>query len=148
MLEYLSPSIQLIVLYPNWNMSITNKEVTTSEPGAAAYPPLGGGGAARLAFKMKLFPGKEAEYKKRHDEIWPELQGLLKEAGISEYSIFLDEETNSLFGVLKVTDPQNLNTLPKQEVMQRWWRYMADIMEANPDNSPVSIPLKEVFYLP
>ena len=63
----------------------------------------------RVAFKMKLFPGKEAEYKKRHDEIWPELQSLLKDSGISEYSIFLDEETHSLFGVLKVTDPKNLD---------------------------------------
>jgi L-rhamnose mutarotase len=101
----------------------------------------------RVAFKMKLFPGFEAEYKKRHDEIWPELQQLLKQSGISEYSIFLDEETNSLFGVLKVTDPENLDKLPQHEVMQRWWKYMADIMESNPDNSPVSIPLKEVFYL-
>ena len=118
-----------------------------SEASAPANPPLGGRGA-RVAFKMKLFPGKEAEYKKRHDEIWPELQALLKEKGISEYSIFLDESTNSLFGVLAITDPENLDTLPQQEVMQRWWKYMADIMEANDDNTPVSIPLKEVFYLP
>lgn len=97
---------------------------------------------------MKLFPGKEAEYKKRHDEIWPELSALLKDNGISEYSIFLDGETNSLFGVLNVTDAKNLDALPAHEVMQRWWKYMADIMESNPDNSPVSIPLKEVFYLP
>lgn len=103
---------------------------------------------ARVAFKMKLFPGFEEEYKKRHDEIWPELQQLLKQSGISEYSIFLDEETNSLFGVLNVSDPKNLDKLPQQEVMQRWWKYMADIMESNPDNSPVSIPLKDVFYLP
>jgi L-rhamnose mutarotase len=102
----------------------------------------------RVAFKMKLSPGKEAEYKKRHDEIWPELQELLKEAGISEYSIFLDEETSSLFGVLKIVDKAKLDTLPQQEIMQRWWKYMADIMETNEDNSPVSIPLKEVFYLP
>lgn len=101
----------------------------------------------RVAFKMKLFPGKEAEYKKRHDEIWPELQDLLKEAGISNYSIFLDEETNSLFGILNITDTHNLDPLPQQEVMQRWWKYMADIMESNDDSSPVSIPLKEVFYL-
>lgn len=101
----------------------------------------------RVAFKMKLFPGKEIEYKKRHDEIWPELQGLLKDSGISDYSIFLDETTNSLFGVLTVTEPKNLDTLPQHEVMQRWWKYMADIMESNPDHSPVSIPLKEVFYL-
>ena len=101
----------------------------------------------KVAFKMKLFPGFEAEYKKRHDEIWPDLLALLKESGISDYSIFLDEETNSLFGVLKVTDPKNLDNLPQHEVMQRWWKYMADIMEANEDSSPVSIPLKEVFYL-
>ena len=102
----------------------------------------------RVAFKMKLFPGFEEEYKKRHDKLWPELETLLKEAGISEYSIFLDPDTNSLFGVLKAEDPKNLDNLPRHEVMQRWWKYMADIMESNPDNSPVSIPLKEVFYLP
>ncbi|HEV7330946.1 MAG TPA: L-rhamnose mutarotase [Flavisolibacter sp.] len=102
----------------------------------------------RLAFKMKLFPGKEAEYKKRHDEIWPELQALLKETGIRDYSIFLDRETGSLFGVLTITDSQKMDTLPQHEVMQRWWAYMADIMESNKDNSPVSIPLEEVFYLP
>lgn len=103
---------------------------------------------ARLGFKMKLFPGMEAEYKKRHDEIWPELQVLLKQSGISEYSIFLDEESNSLFGFLNIDDPANMDDLPHHEVMQRWWKYMADIMESNPDHSPVSVPLKEVFYLP
>ena len=118
-----------------------------SKQGAADNAPLGGRGA-RIAFKMKLFPGKEAEYKKRHDELWPDLEQLLKQAGISEYSIFLDAESNSLFGVLKAKDPKNLDNLPQQEVMQRWWKYMADIMESNPDNSPVSIPLEEVFYLP
>jgi L-rhamnose mutarotase len=103
---------------------------------------------SRLAFKMKLFPGFEAEYKKRHDEIWPDLVELLKQSGISEYSIFLDEETNSLFGVLDITDVKNMDNLPQHEVMQRWWKYMADIMKSNPDHSPVSVPLKEVFYLP
>ena len=102
----------------------------------------------RIAFKMKLFPGFEEEYKKRHDKLWPELEVLLKEAGISEYSIFLDPDTNSLIGILKAEHPENLDNLPKHEVMQRWWIYMADIMESNPDHSPVSIPLKEVFYLP
>ena len=111
-------------------------------------PPEGFREAVRLAFKMKLFPGFEEEYKKRHDEIWPELVQLLQEAGISDYSIFLDEETNSLFGVLKITDPKNIESLPQQEVMKRWWKYMGDIMESNADNSPVSVPLKEVFYLP
>ena len=102
----------------------------------------------RVAFKMKLFEGFEEEYKKRHDALWPELQKLLKENGIHEYSIFLDETTNSLFGFLKADDPKNLDNLPAHPVMQRWWKYMGDIMESNPDHSPVNIPLKEVFYLP
>jgi len=102
----------------------------------------------RIAFKMKLFPGNETEYKKRHDEIWPELSALLKQVGISEYSIFLDEETNILFGFLKAKDAALLDTLSAQAIMQKWWAYMGDIMESNPDNSPVSIRLKEVFYLP
>jgi L-rhamnose mutarotase len=102
---------------------------------------------ARIAFKMKLFKGFEEEYKKRHDELWPELEGLLKATGISEYSIFLDDATNSLFGVLKAQDLKALDNLPAHPVMQRWWKYMGDIMESNPDNSPVSVPLKEVFYL-
>lgn len=102
----------------------------------------------RVAFKMQLHKGFEEEYKKRHDAIWPELQALLKESGVSEYAIFLDETTNSLFGVLKADDPKVLEGLPAKEIMQRWWEYMKDIMESNPDNSPVSIPLKEVFYLP
>ena len=102
----------------------------------------------RVAFKMQLFSGFETEYKKRHDELWPELKQLLKSNGISEYSIFLDEATNNLFGFLKATDVKLLDDLPAHPVMQRWWKYMGDIMESNPDNSPVSIPLEEVFYLP
>jgi L-rhamnose mutarotase len=97
---------------------------------------------------MKLFPGFEAEYEKRHNEIWPELEHLLKEAGVHEYSIFLDNTTNDLFGFLKAEDPATLDKLPSHPAMQRWWKHMADIMETNPDNSPTSIPLKEVFYLP
>ncbi len=102
----------------------------------------------RLAFKMQLHQGQEAEYKKRHDELWPDLQQLLKTAGISDYSIFLDETTNSLFGVLKAESIQALDDLPDNPVMQKWWAYMKDIMESNEDNSPVSVPLTEVFYLP
>ncbi len=102
----------------------------------------------RVAFKMKLFAGYEAEYKRRHNELWPELSQLLKEAGIADYSIFIDEETLDLFGVLKADDPVKLVELPASPVMQKWWKYMADIMETNPDNSPVQIPLQEVFYLP
>jgi L-rhamnose mutarotase len=102
----------------------------------------------RLAFKMKLFKGNEDEYKKRHDAIWPELKQLLKETGVADYSIFLDEETNFLFGVLKIENPLKLDELPHHPVMKKWWAYMQDIMESNSDDSPVSVPLKEVFYLP
>ena len=101
----------------------------------------------RVAFKMKLFSGFEDEYRKRHDELWPELRELLKSTGIHEYSIFLDETTNDLFGILKAENPKTLENLPAHPVMQRWWKYMGDIMASNADNSPVSIPLKEVFYL-
>ena len=102
----------------------------------------------RVAFKMKLFKGSEAEYKKRHDEIWPELSGLLKKKGVQDYSIFLDEASGFLFGSLKIRDAKELDELPSHPVMQKWWAYMKDIMESNPDNSPVSVQLKEVFYLP
>ena len=102
----------------------------------------------RVAFKMKLHKGCEEEYKKRHDALWPELEELLKTTGIQEYSIFLDETTNCLFGTLKIENAGNLDRLPAHPVMQKWWACMKDIMESNSDNSPVSIPMKEVFYLP
>jgi L-rhamnose mutarotase len=102
----------------------------------------------QVAFNMQLFKGCEAEYKKRHDELWPELHHLLKETGIRDYSIFLNEENGALFGVLTIDDPAALNQLPAHPIMQKWWAYMGDIMESNPDNSPVSIPLKSVFYMP
>ena len=101
----------------------------------------------RIAFKMKLFNGVKEEYKRRHDEIWPELKELLKETGIHDYSIFLDESTNSLFSVLKIENAEALNSLPANAVMQKWWAYMKDLMECNDDNSPISIPLQEVFHL-
>ena len=102
----------------------------------------------RIAFKMKLLTGYADEYKKRHDEIWPRLVILLKETGISDYSIFLDEETNVLFGVLKADKVSALDRLPQNQIMQEWWTYMGDIMETNADKSPLSVPLKDVFYLP
>ena len=97
---------------------------------------------------MKLYPGQEAEYRKRHTEIWPELKELLKQNGVGEYSIFLDQETLSLFAVMLVADSEKLNMLPHEEIMKRWWHHMADIMETNEDESPVSTSLEEVFYLP
>jgi L-rhamnose mutarotase len=102
----------------------------------------------RVALKMKLFPGFEEEYKLRHDLIWPELKILLKDAGISDYSIWLDKETNSLFAYFTIEDKRKLNDLPSSLVMQKWWDFMKDIMETNPDGSPVSIQLDELFYLP
>src|SRR5262245_49557749 len=102
----------------------------------------------RIAFKMKLFPGQEKEYKKRHDAIWPQLSQLLKASGISEYSIFLDRETNILFGVMNSENQSSLDKLPSEKIMKQWWAHMKDIMDCNPDNSPVAVPLEEVFYLP
>jgi len=100
----------------------------------------------KTAFKMKLKPGFTAEYKKRHDEIWPELSALLKENGVSDYTIFLDEETNILFAVQQ-QNGQSSQDLGSTAIVQKWWAYMADIMDTNPDNSPVSKPLLEVFHL-
>jgi L-rhamnose mutarotase len=96
---------------------------------------------------MKLKPGCEAEYKKRHDEIWPELADLIRKSGVSDYSIFLDRETNILFAVQKQSGDQGSQDLGSNPVVRKWWEYMSDIMESNPDHSPVVIPLTEVFYL-
>jgi L-rhamnose mutarotase len=102
----------------------------------------------RIAFKMKLRAGCEAEYKRRHDEIWPELAALLRKTGISDYSIFLDEDRLALFGVLNLAEQNSMPDLPKHPVMRKWWAYMADLMETNPDNSPKVVDLKPVFHLP
>src|SRR5690554_3956832 len=101
----------------------------------------------RIAFKMYLNEGQKEEYKKRHDQIWPELKKLLKEAGVSEYSIFLDEETNTLFAFQKLSGEGGSQDLGQTEIVKKWWKFMADIMPTNPDNSPVSVPLEEVFYM-
>ncbi len=101
----------------------------------------------KIAFKMKLNAGFKEEYKKRHSEIWPELRDLLKREGISDYTIFLDEETNTLFAVQKQEGSASSQDLSDNPVVKKWWAYMADIMETNPDNSPVSIPLTEVFHM-
>jgi L-rhamnose mutarotase len=90
----------------------------------------------RIAFIMKLLVGFESEYKRRHDYIWPELMGLLKHSGIEEYSIFLDEKTGNLFGYMRIGEATELEGLAKQH-----------IMETNRDGSPISMPLKEVFYM-
>jgi L-rhamnose mutarotase len=100
-----------------------------------------------IAFTMKLKPGNEAEYKRRHDEIWPELSAALTEAGIRDYSIFLDRSSGTLFGVQKRLEGHTADLLPNLPVMKRWWAYMADLMETNPDNSPVAVRLEPVFHM-
>ena len=101
----------------------------------------------RVSFKMKLKPGYAEEYKRRHDALWPELRKLLKDQGISDYSIFLDEDTNILFAVQRVSGDAGSQDLGSNPIVQKWWRYMSDIMETNDDFSPVTVPLREVFYL-
>ncbi|RDV25441.1 L-rhamnose mutarotase [Alteromonas aestuariivivens] len=101
----------------------------------------------KIAFVMTLLPGHEVEYKKRHDEIWPELKAALKDAGVSDYSIYFEKSSNKLFAVLKRTDNHSMDELPAHPVVKKWWAFMADIMQTNPDNSPVVVPLDEVFHL-
>ena len=102
----------------------------------------------QIAFRMTLFPGHAAEYRKRHDEIPADLVAALKGAGVSDYSIWLDPEANHLFGILTRSDDHTMDRLPETEIMKRWWAHMADIMATDADNVPVSIPLKRVFLLP
>lgn len=101
-----------------------------------------------IGFKMRLHSGCKEEYKRRHDNLWPELKLVLKEAGIQDYSIFLDAETNTLFGTMTVTNQTAMESLPDNPVMRKWWAYMKDIMETNNDDSPVSAQLEPLFYLP
>jgi len=96
---------------------------------------------------MKLNPGFREEYRKRHNEIWPELVKLLKDEGIGNYSIFLDEETCTLFAYQEQSGHSSSQDLGQTEIVKKWWKYMADIMETNPDNSPVTIPLEQVFFM-
>lgn len=101
----------------------------------------------KYAFRMRLNPGMAGEYKARHDAIWPELAALLTDAGVSDYSIHLDEETGLLFGILWRRDDHTMADLPNHPVMQKWWAHMADIMEVKADNEPVAVPLTTVFHM-
>jgi L-rhamnose mutarotase len=101
----------------------------------------------RNAFIMQLKSGYEAEYKKRHDAIWPELKAELRKAGVSDYSIYLNEATLTLFAFQKLSDDNTADDLPNTAIVKKWWAYMADIMDTNPDHSPVSKPLQEVFHI-
>lgn len=101
----------------------------------------------RKAFVMKVFGDCLEEYKRRHDEIWPEMIEMLKEYGARDYSIFLDPTTNRLFAYLVVEDEERWSKSAETEVCRRWWTYMKDVMETNEDHSPVVLELKEVFHL-
>ena len=102
----------------------------------------------QIAFRMNLNPGQAAEYEKRHDEIFPELSQALKDAGVSDYTIWLDPESSHLFGILTRTDDHTMAKLPDTAIMKRWWKHMADIMETDANNVPTQVPLKLVFFLP
>ncbi len=102
----------------------------------------------RYAFRMRLNAGMEAEYQRRHDEIWPELVDLLHGAGVSDYSIYLDRESRLLFGVLARSAGHGMDDLPNSPVMQRWWAHMADIMEVADGNAPIAVPLVPLFHMP
>ena len=103
--------------------------------------------AIRNAFVMKLKPGFEEEYRRRHAAIWPELAKELKTAGISDYSIYLDRRTLSLFAIQKLSLANRAARLPQKAIVKKWWAYMKDLMETNPDHSPVTFPLDEMFHL-
>lgn len=101
----------------------------------------------KYAFRMRLNQGALDEYRRRHDALWPELETLLRDAGIEDYSIHFDAETHCLFGVLWRSENHGMEALPDHPVMQRWWAYMADLMESHPDNRPVAVDLETVFHL-
>jgi L-rhamnose mutarotase len=101
----------------------------------------------RIAFRMNLNPGQADEYKKRHDEIWPELSQALRDAGVSDYSIWLDPETNALFATLVRSDDHTMDALPRTEINKRWWKFMDDVMAYNGDGTPVQVALEQVFQL-
>lgn len=101
----------------------------------------------RKAFVMQVNPDAHAEYQRRHNPIWPELEEVLKQHGAHRYSIFLDEKRNLLFGFVEIESEARWNAVAQTEICQRWWQHMGDVMPSNPDNSPVSDDLREVFYL-
>ena len=119
-----------------------NPVIPLRKSGKKAVP----GRCSRNAFKMKLKRGFKDEYKRRHDEIWPELNEVLQDAGIMDYSIYLDEETDTLFAFQKLAPGHTANDLPNNRVVRKWWDFMSDIMEYKDDNTPVSIPLEEMFH--
>ena len=101
----------------------------------------------RKAFKMSVHPDQHAEYARRHQPIWKELEDALIAHGVRSYSVFLDEQSGELFAYAEIEDEQRWNAIAQTDVCRRWWKHMREIMPSNPDNSPVSVQLKEVFHL-
>jgi L-rhamnose mutarotase len=101
----------------------------------------------RKAFRMSVNAGEHAEYERRHQPIWKELEEVLIAHGVRTYSIYLDEATGDLFAYAEIEDQARWEMVSRTDVCRRWWRHMRDIMPANPDDSPVSRPLREVFHL-
>ncbi len=101
----------------------------------------------RIAFKMSFNPGDESEYEKRHNPIWPELERTLIDHGVRSYSIFLENETNTLFAYAEIESEEQWNRIADTEICQKWWQFMAPLMPTNADGSPVSTPLREVFHI-
>lgn len=101
----------------------------------------------KIAFCMQLSPGAEAEYKARHDALWPDLRDALRSAGVRDYSIHLEPETGRLFATLWRSDDHRMDQLPEMPVMNRWWTHMADLMETGPSGAPIQTPLVEMFHL-
>lgn len=101
----------------------------------------------RKAFRMSVNAGQHAEYERRHNPIWAELEQALRAHGVHTYSIFLDERTGDLFGYVECESEERWNAIGATGVCQRWWKHMRDIMPSHPDNSPASQELKEVFHL-
>lgn len=120
----------------------------------ASADPLAGGAVfaqhaevIRKAFRMAVESGAEAEYERRHSPIWPELEAVLRDHGVRNYSIFLDSKTNDLFGYVEIECERQWKAIASTEVCRRWWRHMRDVMPTNPDDSPVSRDLREVFHI-
>jgi L-rhamnose mutarotase len=101
----------------------------------------------KKAIRMRVFPDKHDEYKKRHDELWPEMREMLKAHGCKKYNIWLDEETHYLFGYLEIEDEEIFSKTADTAINRKWWDYMSDVMDTNENNSPVSINLTQVFEL-
>lgn len=101
----------------------------------------------RQAFVMSVHPGHEQEYERRHRPIWPELEKVLKDHGVHNYSIFLHPGTHQLFAYAEIEDEARWAAIAATPECRRWWQHMGDVMPSNPDHSPVATGLREMFHL-